>query len=66
LGRLMLFSVLLTLPLLVSTLLGSYFTQHHYADADFWGNVPLDAITVGPLQALATVFYIDFLRRAKR
>jgi len=66
LGRLMLFSVLLTLPLFISTVLGAYLAQHHYADADFWASVPLDALTMGPLQALATVFYIDFLRRAKR
>jgi hypothetical protein len=66
LGRLMLFSVLLTLPLFIATLLGGFLAQHHYADADFWAGVPLDAITLGPLQALATVFYVDFLRRAKR
>jgi hypothetical protein len=66
LGRLMLFSVLLTLPLFAATVLGEYLVRHHYANADFWAGVPLDAITLGPLQALATVFYIDFLRRAKR
>lgn len=66
LGRLMLFSVLLTLPLFVETLLGMYLAVHNVADADFWAGVPLDAVTLGPLQAVATVFYIDFLRRAKR
>jgi hypothetical protein len=66
LGRLMLFSVLLTMPLFLATVLGDYLGRHHYPDADFWAVVPLDAITIGPLQALATVFYIDFLRRAKR
>jgi hypothetical protein len=66
LGRLMLFSVLLTLPVFVAKPLADYLLAHHYADAGFWAIVPLDAITLGPLQALATVFYIDFLRRAKR
>jgi hypothetical protein len=28
--------------------------------------VPIDMLTLGPLQAIATLFYIDFLRRAKR
>lgn len=66
LGRLMLFSALLTLPLFLQTLLGISLTEHHVADADFWAGVPLDALLLGPLQALATVFYIDFLRRARR
>jgi hypothetical protein len=35
-------------------------------DALFWANVPLDAIALGPLQALSTVFYLDFLRRTQR
>jgi len=39
---------------------------HAVPNAWFWASVPLDMLTLGPLQALATVFYIDFLRRAKR
>jgi hypothetical protein len=66
LGRLMLFSVLLTLPLIAEFLLGRYLMMRGVAEVDFWAGVPLDAITLGPLQALATVFYVDFLRRAKR
>jgi len=30
---------------------------------EFWANIPLDALVVGPLQALFTVFYLDFKRR---
>ena len=66
LGRLMLFSVVLTLPMFAENWLGTYLADHRFADATFWAGVPIDAITLGPLQAIATVFYIDFLRRAKR
>ena len=66
LGRLMMFSVLLTLPLIGELLLFAPMMQARIPDAWFWSQVPLEAIVVGPLQALATVLYIDFLRRAKR
>jgi len=66
LGRLLVLSVLITLPLLAETWLNGYLQPHHIANLDFWSNIPLDAITLGPLQAIATVFYVDFLRRAKR
>jgi hypothetical protein len=65
LGRLMMFSVLLTLPLIGEQLLYTPMLTR-IPDAWFWSQVPLEAIVVGPLQALATVLYIDFLRRAKR
>ena len=66
LGRLMMFSVLLTLPLIAESLLYAPMQTRGVPEAWFWAQVPLEAIVVGPLQALATVFYIDFLRRAKR
>jgi hypothetical protein len=66
LGRLVLLSVLLALPMLIDSALSEELTQRHVADALFWANVPVDAIVTGPLQALSTVFYVDFLRRAKR
>jgi hypothetical protein len=66
LGRLMLFSVLFTLPLIAELYAGSQLTAHHITNAVFWSNIPIDMITIGPLQAIATVFYVDFLRRAKR
>jgi hypothetical protein len=66
LGRLLVLSVLLTLPLLAEMWLNLSLQPHHIANLDFWSNIPLDMITLGPLQAIATVFYVDFLRRAKR
>jgi hypothetical protein len=66
LSRLLVLSVILVIPIFVEQLLGDQLAARHLADAVFWSNVPIDALTVGPLQALATVFYIDFLRRAQR
>jgi len=65
-GRLVVLSVLLTLPLFAELLFSAYLRAHRVADIDFWSGVPIDMLTLGPLQAIATVFYVDFLRRAKR
>jgi hypothetical protein len=65
LGRLALLSLIIVLPTVVNVALATALRQHHVPDADFWGGVPVDAITLGPIQALSTVFYIDFLRRAR-
>jgi hypothetical protein len=65
-GRLVLLSVLLALPTLIDSALYDEFTQRHVADVLFWANIPVDALVTGPLCALSTVFYVDFLRRAKR
>ncbi len=37
-----------------------------WPNVDFWSDIPIDMLTLGPLQAIATVFYVDFLRRAGR
>jgi hypothetical protein len=66
LGRLLVLSVLLTLPLFAEKLLFDYLGAHNVPNLDFWSNIPMDMLTLGPLQAIATVFYVDFLRRAKR
>jgi hypothetical protein len=66
LGRLMVYSVLLSLPLFAETLLGAYLRTRNVGDVEFWSNIPIDMLALGPLQAIATLFYIDFLRRAKR
>ncbi len=65
LGRLVLLSLIIVLPTFIETYLGVFFLQHNVANADFWSNVPLDALVIGPIQALSTVFYVDFLRRAR-
>lgn len=64
-GRLVLLSLVVVLPTVATDLLATVLTEHHVHDAAFWGNVPLDALTVGPIAALSTVFYVDFLRRAR-
>jgi hypothetical protein len=64
-GRLVLLSLIIVLPTVGIDLLATVLTEHHVHDAAFWGNVPLDALTVGPVAALSTVFYVDFLRRAR-
>jgi hypothetical protein len=66
LGRLLLFSALLNVPVIAEILVGAYLTKLHVANVTFWSQVPIDMIATGPFQALATVLYVDFLRRAKR
>jgi hypothetical protein len=66
LGRLLVLSVVLILPFLAETVLLAQLQARAVPDGWFWASIPIDALTLGPLQALATVFYIDFLRRAKR
>jgi len=63
LGRLAIYSALLAVPTIVSLLAAHEFQIRHVPFAEFWAWVPIDALTVGPLQALATIFYLDFARR---
>jgi hypothetical protein len=65
-GRLLLLSIVMCLPLFAENVFYGYLQTRAVAQAGFWAGVPIDALAAGPLQALATVFYIDFLRRAKR
>jgi hypothetical protein len=62
--RLATFSALLVIPTVLQAVLAGEL-EHRTAQAAFWSEVPLDAITIGPLQALATIFYLDFVRRAR-
>ena len=66
LGRLFFLSALLTLPVILQSGLYGALAAHHVSDAQFWADVPLDALLTGPLQALSTLFYLDFVRRAER
>ncbi len=38
-------------------------TQHHVPRPFFWSDVPIDALTIGPLAAIQTAFALDFVRR---
>lgn len=57
-------AVLLVLPNVLQTLLQNALIAHHVARAIFWGNVPIDVLTIGPLSAIETAFALDFARRA--
>jgi hypothetical protein len=63
LGRLAIYSALLAIPTIVSLILAHELHVRHIPYAEFWAWIPIDVITVGPLQALATIFYLDFVRR---
>jgi hypothetical protein len=66
LGRLLFFSALLTLPVILQSGMFGALTARNVRDASFWANIPLDALLTGPLQAISTLFYLDFARRAQR
>lgn len=66
LGRLIVLSVVLSLPLVAQQLLALALTARHVPDVLFWANVPLDALLAGPLTAISTLFYLDFVRRVAR
>jgi hypothetical protein len=62
--RLAVLSVITLVPSVLQTLALNALVQHHVARPFFWGNAPIDALTIGPLVALQTVFALDFARRA--
>jgi hypothetical protein len=66
LGRLMLYALLMLIPIYAEMFAETTLLAHKIPDSVFWSNVTIDMIALGPLQALATVFYVDFLRRAGR
>lgn len=51
-------------PTLVASVAGDVMVKHGVAHAVFWANVPIDALTVGPVAAVQTAFALDFARRA--
>lgn len=63
LGRLAVYSALLAIPTVISIIAIHELQARHVPFADFWAWIPIDVLTVGPLQALATIFYLDFVRR---
>jgi hypothetical protein len=66
LPRMALVALATVAPTLLEQVLSDAASHHRLAHADFWSNVPLDALTVGPLAALQTAFALDFARRATR
>jgi hypothetical protein len=61
LGRLVIVALASAVPLMLQTILSD--PPFHVARL-FWVNVPVDALTIGPLAAVQTVFALDFARRA--
>ena len=53
-------------PLLLQSVLFDVFQRRGLGHADFWASIPIDALIVGPLAALQTVFALDFARRTGR
>ena len=66
LGRLIVLSVLMTIPLFAEFCCRRTCARTTYPTSTFWADIPIDMLALGPIQAIATVFYVDFLRRAKR
>ncbi len=66
LGRLCIVAFATVVPILGQAMLAGYLTTRATTGASFWANVPIDALTVGPLAALQTVFALDFARRIAR
>lgn len=64
LGRLAVLALVAVLPTLLENVLTSQLAVRKIPGWHFIGDIPIDALVTGPLQALFTVFYLDFVRRA--
>ena len=62
-GRLIALAIVAVLPVLVQSILTDQLHLRKVAGWQFIGSIPIDALLCGPLQAIFTVFYLDFLRR---
>lgn len=57
----------MTLPaIMLPMILGDVLRARGLPLAEFWSEIPLDALLVGPYQALFTVFYLDLRTREER
>lgn len=63
-GRLTALAAVAVLPMLIETVLGDQLELRKVAGWQFIANIPIDALVSGPLQAIFTVFYLDFVRRS--
>jgi hypothetical protein len=62
--RLCVLAVVVVLPTALQSVLLNALTQQHVPRALYWANAPIDALTTGPVTAIATAFALDFARRA--
>ena len=51
-------------PTLIASVLFDVLVKRSVPHAEFWANLPIDALSVGPLAAVQTAFALDFARRA--
>ena len=63
-GRLVVLAIVAVLPTLLETVLSDQLELRRVAAWQFIANIPIDALVTGPLQAIFTVFYLDFVRRS--
>ncbi|MGD0474663.1 MAG: hypothetical protein ABSB70_15815 [Candidatus Velthaea sp.] len=62
-GRLTLLAIVAVVPMLIEAVLSDQLEMRKVAAWQFIANIPIDALVTGPLQAVFTVFYLDFVRR---
>jgi hypothetical protein len=63
-GRLIVLAIVAVLPTLVEAVLADQLELRKVAAWQFIANIPIDVFITGPLQAVFTVFYLDFVRRS--
>jgi hypothetical protein len=63
-GRLTALAIVAVLPTLVEAVLSDQLELRKVAGWQFIANIPIDALVTGPLQAVFTIFYLDFVRRS--
>jgi hypothetical protein len=51
-------------PTLIASVMFDVFVKRGVPHPEFWANLPIDVLAVGPLAALQTAFALDFARRA--
>jgi hypothetical protein len=51
-------------PTLIASVLFDVLVKRGVPHAEFWANLPIDVLSVGPIAALQTAFALDFARRA--
>ena len=62
--RLCVLAIITVLPTVLQVVAYDALAAHHVVRSIFWANYPIDALTVGPIAAIQTVFALDFARRA--
>jgi hypothetical protein len=63
-GRLTVLALVAVLPMLIEGVLSDQLELRKVAAWQFIANIPIDALVTGPLQAIFTIFYLDFVRRS--